>query len=172
MAFYSYSIPQKYFFESDSARDSYFATHASELADGIIVGVKSGTYYTLQKYIDEGAGTQPGGGADLTAIQDAIDALSARVDGKMDLDIMKKAWGTAHDGFQISSVEIEPDSTDAEHSAKFKLYFFNAETLASKVYTFKFKLDPTLSKFEYTAPSGSNFADGTIDQGGIKIATP
>jgi hypothetical protein len=162
MAFQSYSIPQKYFFESASARDSYFASRPSELVDNLIIGIKTGTYYTLYKYVDDGS--VPVTPEIPAEIQDTLDGLETAISGKLNAGFLKEIYGNDHDGFQIADVDIEADATDPQHVAVIKLYYYNAETKQKRTHSFKFKVSTDFA-FYYVAPTGIDAAD----QGSIEI---
>jgi hypothetical protein len=162
MAFQSYAIPQKYFFESVSARDSYFASRPSELVDNLIIGVKTGTYYTLYKYINDGS--LPVTPEIPANIQETLDSLQTVVNGKLDGGFLKQVYGNDHDGFQIADVDIDADATDPQHVAVITLYYYNAETKQKRTHSFKFKVSSDFA-FYYVSPTGIDAAD----QGSIEI---
>lgn len=79
-SFVNITVPNKYFFNSQSARDNYFVDHATELNSNLIIAIQNGSYYTLQRY---DAGAQEPGTPGETLTPEQITAIETLISNKI-----------------------------------------------------------------------------------------
>jgi hypothetical protein len=148
MAFANVSIPPKYFFETASARDSYFATHLAELADGLLCAVKVGSYYQIQKYDGAGGGIVAPPQPIPAEIQELIDNLSDEIqelkDQKISKTFVSDAFGPSSGNYNLTSISLEPAEVNPLANAEFSAYFVNPDTGEAKRDVFEIAVGPGL----------------------------